>query len=86
MIYYPPKIWPWKNVPQIENTKEIFQIVSLPKRGNGFVLTNSDEDPLEYNNLIGDEEYINIEDELKQALFNWLLDTPLYYPKKQYSW
>ena len=86
LIYYPPKTWPWKSVPQIENTKETFQILSLPKRGNGFVLTNSEKDPLEYDNLIGDEEYINIESELKQALFTWLLDTPLYYPKKPYPW
>ena len=86
LIYYPPKSWPWKKLPQIENTKDVFQIVSLPKRGNGFVLTNSEEDPLEYNNLIGDEEYINIESELKQALFIWLLDTPLYYPIKKYFW
>ena len=86
MIYYPPKSWPWKNVPQIENTKEVFQIASLPNRGNGFVLTNTEKDPFEYDNLIGDEEYIDIESELKQALFTWLLDTPLYYPEKPYPW
>jgi arylsulfatase len=86
LIFYSPKNWPWKIVPQIENTKEIFEIVSLPKRGNGFVLTNLEEDPLEFNNLIGDEEYIDIESELKETLFKWLLETPLYYPKKPYPW
>lgn len=86
LIYYPPKNWPWKNFPQIENTKEMFQIVSLPKRGNGFVLTNSEEDPLEYDNLIGDEEHLDIESEMKDALFKWVIDTPLYYPKKPYTW
>ena len=64
----------------------MFQIISLPKRGNGFVLTNSEEDPLEYDNRIGDEALIDIESELKRALFGWLLDTSLYYPKKPYPW
>jgi hypothetical protein len=41
---------------------------------------------LEYDNLIGDEEHVDIESELKQALFKWLLDTPLYYPEKPYYW
>ncbi len=86
LIYYPSKNWPWKSVPQIENTKESFQIISLPKRGKGFVLTNSEEDSLEYDNRIGDEELIDIESELKEALFKWLLETPLYYPTKPYPW
>ncbi|MHA1803249.1 MAG: hypothetical protein ACTSU4_01815, partial [Promethearchaeota archaeon] len=61
-------------------------ILSLPKRGNGFVLTNSEQDSLEYDNLIGQKEVSAIENELKEALFEWLLNTPLYYPKKPYYW
>ncbi|MFX1443881.1 MAG: hypothetical protein ACFFHV_10745 [Promethearchaeota archaeon] len=44
-------------------------------------MTNSQGDPLEYNNLIVDEEHIDIESELKEALFKWLLDRYYIIPK-----
>ncbi|MFX0135149.1 MAG: sulfatase, partial [Candidatus Hodarchaeota archaeon] len=86
LIYYPQKSWPFADKLQKENTKDSFQIISLPKLGNGFVLTNIEDDPMEYDNLIGKKEYVEIKNELKQALFNWLLNTPLYYPNRPYLW
>jgi arylsulfatase A-like enzyme len=86
LLYYPPKSWPFRKFPQIDNTKNNFQIISLPKLGNGFVLTNSKTDPMEYDNLTGNKMYSDIENELKRTFFTWLLNTPLYYPKKTYAW
>ncbi len=86
LIYYPLNNWFVPKEKLQENTKDNYQILSLPKRGNGFVLTNSEQDSLEYDNLIGQKEVSAIENELKEALFEWLLNTPLYYPKKPYYW
>ena len=60
-------------------------LISLDANADG-VSTNEMEDPLEYDNLIGDEEHLDIESEMKDALFKWVIDTPLYYPKKPYTW
>ncbi len=52
--------------------------------GIGFVLTDTEDDPLEYENLAGAAEHAAIEHELKKALFEHMLNLPIYRPKSDF--
>jgi arylsulfatase A-like enzyme len=86
LLYYPKASWP-KGQSERGATKDgVFRLIDYPDRTDGFVLTNTQDDPLEYVNLYGTPSVSGIEQELKEKLFQWLLQLPKYYPPKHYSW
>lgn len=74
----------WENSPT--KSKPQFTLLRYPEETCGYILTNVKDDPLEYNNLIGNPDYAEIEKELKNELHDWLLRTPHYFPEKEYLW
>jgi arylsulfatase A-like enzyme len=86
LLYYPKASWP-RGKPENNTTEDgHFRLIDYPDRTDGFILTNTLDDPLEYVNLYGVPSCSDIERELKEQLFQWMLRTPIYYPSKQYNW
>ncbi len=62
-----------------------WKLIHYPE-GPGFVLVNTETDPNEYQNLVGEEKAQGMFEKLKAALLAWLLNTQSYRPPKPYDW
>jgi arylsulfatase A-like enzyme len=77
--------WTKSGNPDLGVAKNEWKLLFHHGNPNG-VLTNTAWDPYETKNLFGGSEFKNIQAELTEALFNWLISTTCYRPERPYPW
>ena len=87
LLHYPRREWnQMLRRGSVQSDGPIGSLLRYPDDSDGFLLTNVDDDPLEYENLAGRAETAEIERELKDVLLERLLKSPRYFPPKPYRW